>query len=589
MTRTSTLNTDSALAASSVTKTTYASYTSGSGTPTNPYVLASNSGTITLKPGAWYVLPDNVSIGTVVTSEYNSSGSTGGINVNGAHLEIKTYAHVAGKIDMGTTGSILVLDNTSGKWSYQANMAGEDLSAGGDNLFTYPSLQNATLTNLDTKGTGIVTCDIPNGIGNTIGIAAHSSNSSQLVLRSGGKIDGGIPVNSYPSNPHGNNVVGGTIGLPVTAPPNNCTVPYYVDPNNPCQVNICFLAGSMIMTRSGEKAVETLVEGDDIAVLAGGETTYRPLVWLGRSHANVAELDFDQDAYPVRIGKGAFGPGLPTQDLLVTSEHGVYVDGGFVPVRMLVNDRSVSIERSITEYDYYHVELADHGVILSNGLPTESYLDTGNRGTFQNSVIRAMRPHFAGGMVIASGKSWEQDAAAPLVTDRETVEPIWKRLNERADELGLPEAPQTGASTSDPALRLVTEDGREIRPVQQIGNVYSFMVPAEIETVRIVSRTFRPSLVTGPFCDDRRDLGVLVGDIAITSARSREVLTSHLTPDEHDGWHGYEGPTARWTNGAAVVVLGVANSAAVTRMVEIEMLGAGSYQVVESQNDARVA
>ncbi len=33
---------------------------------------------------------------------------------------------------------------------------------------------------------------------------------------------------------------------------------------------------------------------------------------------------------------------------------------------------------------YYHIELENHGVLLAEGLPAESYLDTGNRSSFVN-------------------------------------------------------------------------------------------------------------------------------------------------------------------------------------------------------------
>jgi hypothetical protein len=35
--------------------------------------------------------------------------------------------------------------------------------------------------------------------------------------------------------------------------------------------------------------------------------------------------------------------------------------------------------------DYYHVELDQHAILLAEGRPAESYLNTGNRGFFANS------------------------------------------------------------------------------------------------------------------------------------------------------------------------------------------------------------
>lgn len=577
-------NTSSALAASSTkTSTTSTSiYSSGSGTEADPYVLKSNAGTVTLQSGEYYVIPAGVTIGTAVTSEYNSSGSTGGIVVNGAHLDIKTGASVAGQINMAGTGSTLVLENTTGKWSYEANQAGEDLSAGGNDYYTYPSLQNATITNFGT-GAGICAQDIPSGYANTMGIAGTYTTSSTLIIRyyhDTATNPGLINTNPSPGNPSGGNE-SGYIGIPVTVSKGYTGCQFYVDGKNSCQIDGCFLPGTHILTRDGEKLVETLSEGDEIAVLVDGETAYRPLLWLGRSHADVASLGFDEDAYPVRIRRDAFGAGAPHRDLLVTSEHCIYVDGRFIPVRMLVNGRSIVTERAITSYDFYHVELEEHAVIVSEGLSSESYLDTGNRGTFENSVIRSMRPHFAGGITIAGGRSWQDDAAAPLTTDRETVEPVWKRLADRAEELGLAADPATAAAqvVTEPDLRLVTEGGREIRPVRHVDNTYCFMVPASVDTVRIASHASRPSEVTGPFCDDRRALGVLVGDISVTNGRGRQVLTAHQSDAAIDGWHSCEAGAGRWTAGNALLSLGTASGGLFARMVEIEVLAAGPYLV----------
>ncbi|WP_242006551.1 hypothetical protein [Acetobacter estunensis] len=62
------------------TTTQYAATTGGAGTETDPYVLASNSGTVTLESGKYYVLPDNATVGTAVIKEDNAQNSTGGID-----------------------------------------------------------------------------------------------------------------------------------------------------------------------------------------------------------------------------------------------------------------------------------------------------------------------------------------------------------------------------------------------------------------------------------------------------------------------------------------------------------------------------
>jgi hypothetical protein len=47
------------------------------------------------------------------------------------------------------------------------------------------------------------------------------------------------------------------------------------------------------------------------------------------------------------------------------------------------------VQEPAGEVSYFHVELADHGVLLTDGMPAESYLDTGNRGLFADEAAKA--------------------------------------------------------------------------------------------------------------------------------------------------------------------------------------------------------
>ena len=83
----------------------------------------------------------------------------------------------------------------------------------------------------------------------------------------------------------------------------------------------------------------------------------------------------------MRIAASAFGGGLPHRDLWLSPDHAVLVDGALVPARCLVNGASIAAEPR-ADIRYFHVELAAHGVLVAEGLPAESYLDTGNRAAF---------------------------------------------------------------------------------------------------------------------------------------------------------------------------------------------------------------
>lgn len=332
--------------------------------------------------------------------------------------------------------------------------------------------------------------------------------------------------------------------------------------------NICFLAGSMVRTPEGDVAVESLRSGDHVVALVNGQNVTREVVWTGVAHAKIkADMPDDMAGYPVRILKNAFAEGVPYKDMLITAEHCLFIDGKMVPARMLVNGSSIFYDRSITDYDYYHVETAEHSVLTVDGMLTESYLDTGNRAAFVSN-----------GNVVSLGraKSWAEDAAAPLAVSRDAVEPIFAALAQRASSIeGRREETQTYTMTTDHDLHLITNTGAIIRSVREKAGRVSFMLPTGVNSVRLVSRSNRPSDVIGPFVDDRRHLGVLVGEVSVVNADVTHNVTAHTDTENLSGWYPLEGADYRWTNGNAELPLGKAVNG--MGMLSIQILAAGPY------------
>jgi hypothetical protein len=280
----------------------------------------------------------------------------------------------------------------------------------------------------------------------------------------------------------------------------------------------CFLAGTNIRTPRGDVAVQSLQPGDLVVTLVDGAEIARPVVWVGHRAVKPGDLTGD-DAHPVRISAGAFADGVPLRDLLVTAEHCIYAGGGLIPARMLVNGGSIISDTGISSFTYYHVELETHEILLAEGLATESYLDTGNRGNFANADMVALRPSLA---IDRADKAWA-NAAAPLLVDRASVEPVWQALNERAAMLGILAGRAPRLST-DPGLHLATAAGGVIRPLRVQDGKALFMVPPGAGALTLVSRTARPCDTLAPFIDDRRALGVLVGAISLHAGRRQEAV-----------------------------------------------------------------
>lgn len=334
--------------------------------------------------------------------------------------------------------------------------------------------------------------------------------------------------------------------------------------------NPCFLAGTLIKTRTGLRAVEDLKAGDEVCIrLDNGTEGFRDIIWTGKNQIHAFPRPFDDMAgYPVRILKNAIADGVPFKDMLVTAEHCLFFDGKFIPVRMLVNGISIFYDYDIPSYEYYHIETEDHSVITADGVLTESYLNTGNRHAFEedNQVIT----------LAGSAKNWAENAAAPLVVERAVVEPIFQYLADRARQMNVSHTSPRAELVADADLHLVTNAGQTIYPTRQENQQVVFDLPAGVKTVRLVSRSSRPYDTIGPFVDDRRLLGVLVGEITAITSSGLHKIETHLKDAILSGWHGLEDPAIRWTNGNAFLPLDNSTGEAVKNL-EIQIIGGGPY------------
>ncbi len=294
----------------------------------------------------------------------------------------------------------------------------------------------------------------------------------------------------------------------------------------------CFTAGTRILTARGEVPVEALKIGDMVAVLRGA--SQRPILWIGRRHVRLHGHPRPWDVQPVRIRAHAFGPGRPHTDLRLSPDHAVFAEGVLVPVRYLVNGVTI-VQEKVAEVTYFHIELAAadgtaaHDVLLAEGLPTESYLDTGNRGALENGgPVVALHPDFARATWVAGG-------CAPLVIAGPELADLRTILLAEATTLGHD-------VTTDPNLRLLV-DGVVIRPSRG-GDTYHFNVPPRSREVRLLSHTTVPAWIDADG-EDTRCLGVAVAGMLIEGCPV-------LLDDERlrTGWHQPEDDW-RWTNGFA--------------------------------------
>jgi len=156
---------------------------------------------------------------------------------------------------------------------------------------------------------------------------------------------------------------------------------YDFSPTMENDVVICFYPGTLIRTPDSEVAVETLKIGD-LVLTAEGKVM--PIRWIGRQTVSTIFAD-PLRVLPIRITAGALGENLPVRDLLVSPDHALLVDSVLVQAGALVNGTTIRRESDVpTTFTYYHVELADHSLILAEGVPAETFVDNVERLAFDN-------------------------------------------------------------------------------------------------------------------------------------------------------------------------------------------------------------
>jgi hypothetical protein len=306
----------------------------------------------------------------------------------------------------------------------------------------------------------------------------------------------------------------------------------------------CFLRGTHIMTRRGEMPVEALTGQDEVLTQSG---VYRKVRWIGRRRIDSRRHPDPDAVLPIRVSRDAFAVGVPVRDVWLSPDHAVWIEDVLVPIRLLMNGATIARDRSVVRPVYYHVELDRHDILFADGMPAESYLDTGNRTMFENGgATLALHPDF--GAVDGQARR-EAGSCAPLVCDAAGVKPVWDGLARRAEALGFG---VPSVETTDDAAPGIVAGGRLYRPLSVAEGRYVFFVPRLRGDGRLVSRAAAPCTIA-PWVEDRRLLGVMVRRISFRCGDRLSELSMD-DPKLTDGWWAAENDQTaiwRWSNGDA--------------------------------------
>ena len=179
----------------------------------------------------------------------------------------------------------------------------------------------------------------------------------------------------------------------------------------------CFAAGTKIATPQGRRPVETLAVGDDVTTVLGGPGR---IVWTGSRAVDCGMHPRPETVWPVRIAAHSIALNVPERDLYVSPDHALYLDGVLIPARLLINGTTIrQIKRR--QVVYHHIELEQHDLVLAEGMPAESYLDTGDKAAFSGGRVIALHPNFA-------AHAWEMLGCAPLMLSGPILQAARARL-----------------------------------------------------------------------------------------------------------------------------------------------------------------
>ncbi len=304
----------------------------------------------------------------------------------------------------------------------------EDEAAGSDSDPIEVQVVSYSTSSTGPYGLGSV---VVNDVDTVTNAVVGTYTADIIGINAGQVLLGVQPYDSTdPSNPYNNNYT--LLSDTSISQAGNTTTTYSTtlsDTNPNAYSPPCFAAGTRIATPDGEVAIEDLRAGDLVTTVSGHA---RRVIWTASRTVDIARHPRPASVRPVRIEAGAFDDNTPSRDLLLSPDHSVHVDGVLIPAKYLVNGSTVAIldRQTVT---YHHIELETHDVVLANGLPAETYLDTGNRVNFatRNDTVFVPHPDF-GNACDPIFFTWEAKGYAPLVLAGPELDAVRQHLAQRA-------------------------------------------------------------------------------------------------------------------------------------------------------------
>jgi hypothetical protein len=206
----------------------------------------------------------------------------------------------------------------------------------------------------------------------------------------------------------------------------------------------CFGRGTLILTAHGEVPIEDLAIGELVVTTNGA----LPVRWVGRrTIRRNASTSWHPSVMPIRVSRFAIDDQTPQRDLYLSQGHSLLIDGVLIPVKHLVNERSIAFDgdaKTSETIEYFCVELDTHQVIFAEGMAAETFRYWGgqiawdNLGDYEDlygrehKVMSAFAPicRYKGGR--AEVRALLRLAASRFVDMRDPIQIAYARIAARA-------------------------------------------------------------------------------------------------------------------------------------------------------------
>lgn len=103
----------------------------------------------------------------------------------------------------------------------------------------------------------------------------------------------------------------------------------------------CYAAGTSILTPAGEVPVESIRAGDAVMTSADGKLVPQTVIWAGTRTIALTGHPDPSAVAPIRFRSGSLGPNKPAQDLLLSPDHCLFIDGALFPAKLLINEMTI--------------------------------------------------------------------------------------------------------------------------------------------------------------------------------------------------------------------------------------------------------